>query len=435
MSDRRDAVTPRLVFSTWWPLAASWLLMGFELPAVSAVMARLADPELSLAAYGGVVFPLALIIEAPVIMLLAASTSLSRDWISYRKLRRFVWTAAGVLTALHLAVVLTPLWDLVVSRLLGIPDDVAERAWLGMLLMTPWSGSIAYRRFQQGVLIRQGYSRLVGIGTGIRLAANFVVLAVGYWQQWPGIAVGSGAVAAGVLAEAFFIGVRVRPIRAELPAHDPEARPLTRRSFVAFYVPLATTSLLTLLSLPLGSAAMSRMPLAVESLATWPVLNGLTFTLRSLGLAFHEVVVSLLDRPRSYHLLRRFALGLAASATLILAAIAATPLHQLWFRDISALPPELVALGTSALWIALPLPALSVLQSWLSGILVNQHQTRGISEAVAVALAANGGALVAFVQWGGLDGLPAAVTSTLLGLAVQTTWLTFRSRAARARLR
>ena len=63
--------------------------MGIELPIVSAVMARLTDPEIHLAAYGGVVFPLALIIEAPVIMLLAASTALSKDWMSYVFLRRF----------------------------------------------------------------------------------------------------------------------------------------------------------------------------------------------------------------------------------------------------------------------------------------------------------------------------------------------------------
>ncbi|MBZ0268757.1 hypothetical protein K8I85_11415, partial [bacterium] len=100
----------RTVFATWWPLAASWLMMGLELPAVSAVLARLHDPEIHLAAYGGVVFPLALLIEAPIIMLLAASTALSRDRASYRKLRRFVFAAAGALTTVHLLVVLTPLY-------------------------------------------------------------------------------------------------------------------------------------------------------------------------------------------------------------------------------------------------------------------------------------------------------------------------------------
>ena len=72
-------LSTREIFSTWWPLAFSWLLMGTELPAISAIMARLPDPEVNLAAYGGIVFPLALIIEAPIIMLLATSTALSKD--------------------------------------------------------------------------------------------------------------------------------------------------------------------------------------------------------------------------------------------------------------------------------------------------------------------------------------------------------------------
>ena len=49
----------RRIINTWWPLAASWLLMGVELPILSAVMARLLNPAINLAAYGGIVFPLA----------------------------------------------------------------------------------------------------------------------------------------------------------------------------------------------------------------------------------------------------------------------------------------------------------------------------------------------------------------------------------------
>src|SRR5512140_946104 len=93
----------------WWPLAASWLLMGFELPAVSAVMARLPNPTVSLAAYGGVVFPLALLIESPIIMLLSASTALSRDWQSYRVVRRYMLMAGGGTTLFHALLAFTPL--------------------------------------------------------------------------------------------------------------------------------------------------------------------------------------------------------------------------------------------------------------------------------------------------------------------------------------
>ncbi len=101
------------VSSRWAPLAGSWLLMGLELPAVSAVMARLPHATVSLAAYGGVVFPLALLIESPILMLLAASTALARDTHSYAIVRRFMFTAASLLTMLHVLVAFTPLFDLV----------------------------------------------------------------------------------------------------------------------------------------------------------------------------------------------------------------------------------------------------------------------------------------------------------------------------------
>ena len=56
------------------------------------------------------------------------------------------------------------------------------------------------------------------------------------------------------------------------------------------------TSLLSLLVQPIGAAALSRMPQAIESLATWSVVGGLIFMLRSFGVAYNEVVVALLEQ-------------------------------------------------------------------------------------------------------------------------------------------
>lgn len=74
--------------------------MGLEQPLVGAVMARLADPTVHLAALGGIVFPLALVIEAPIIMLLAASTALSKHRQAYGLVYRFMMVAGGLLTLL-----------------------------------------------------------------------------------------------------------------------------------------------------------------------------------------------------------------------------------------------------------------------------------------------------------------------------------------------
>ena len=42
------------IFGVWWPLAASWLFMSIEQPLVGALVARLPDPTVQLAALGGV---------------------------------------------------------------------------------------------------------------------------------------------------------------------------------------------------------------------------------------------------------------------------------------------------------------------------------------------------------------------------------------------
>ena len=116
----------RDVLRTWWPLAASWVLMGLEMPLVSAAIARLPDARVSLAMLGGIVFPLALLIESPVIMLLSASTALARDRASLRFLNRVMLVLGGGFTALHALVAFTPLYDLIAGGLLGVPPEVRE---------------------------------------------------------------------------------------------------------------------------------------------------------------------------------------------------------------------------------------------------------------------------------------------------------------------
>ncbi len=406
--------------------------MGAELPALSAVVARLAEPEINLAAYGGVVFPLALIIESPIIMLLAASTALSKDWASYRKIWHYMMAAGALLTGLHVLVAFTPLYYVVARGILGVPEAIIEPARIGLMIMTPWTWAIAYRRFNQGALIRFGHSRSVGVGTAIRLTADLAVLLIGLAVGTiPGIVVATAAVAAGVVSEAIFAGIRVRPVlRDELRAQSPVQPPLTYAAFFAFYIPLVFTSLLTLLAQPIGSAALSRMPQALTSLAVWPVVTGLVFMSRGLGIAFNEVVVALLDEPGARPALRRFTLLLALGTTALLALVAATPLSRFWFQGLSALPPELAAMARLGLWVALPMPALSTLQSWHQGAILHSRRTRGITESVAIFLATSAAVLFAGVAWGGISGLYVGLAGMVVATLAQTIWLWWRARPA-----
>lgn len=132
----------------------------------------------------------------------------------------------------------------------------------------------------------------------MRLAANMLVLGAGFAAgRFPGIVVGTSAVATGVVAEALYAGLRVRPVLRERVFPNALGEPLTRARFARFYLPLALTPLLTLVIQPIGALAMSRMPRALPSLAAWPGVYGLAFLLRSLGLAYNEVVVALVGLP------------------------------------------------------------------------------------------------------------------------------------------
>ena len=68
-------------------------------------------------------------------------------------------------------------------------------------------------------------------------------------------------------------------------------------------------------------------------------------------------------------------------------AIVATPLAGAYFTGFAALPSNLVGMAKVALWIALPMPALAVLQSWFQGAILSARRTRAVPESVVIFLA------------------------------------------------
>lgn len=434
MSFHKDAPSQpygKLITQAWLPLAASWLLMGLERPIVSALMARLEDPAINLAAYASVVFPLSVLIESPIIMILAASTALSKDWTWYCFLRNIMVGIATALTLLHAIVAFTPLFDFIVLTVLKIPDAVVEPARLGMMLMTPWTASIAIRRFQQGVLIRFERSEWIGIGTLIRLTALCAGLSLGFRAESPsGIVVATFAISLGVLSEAIFIRIGVQPILNQLkhtPVNNTMDHPQFRK-FLQFYIPLATTPLLSMLALPITSAALSRLPLPIYSFAVWPILGGLVFLFNSIGLAYQEVVVALIEKPNYFHPLRRFTIQLAVANSAILFLVTISPLSEFWFVTVSGLSQNLSELAQSALPLAILLPGLNVIQSWYQGILVHSHETRGIIEAMALYVLVSAIILGGGIYFGTVTGIYMGYIASLSGFTAQIIWLRFRCR-------
>jgi hypothetical protein len=238
----------RRVFVFWLPLAFTWLMMAAEGPFLAAVIARLAEPKLNLAAFG-VAFALALIVEAPIIMIMSAATALVRDRQSYLALRNFTSGLNAVITAAMALVLLPPVFKLIAGGLIDLPDELIRRTHVATLILLPWPATIGFRRFYQGVLIRQGQTRKVAYGTVVRLL-TMAVTALALYRQ-PGLEgswVGAAALSTGVTLEALVSRMMAdRAVRRLLADPKPRvAEPLSYRSILSFYYPLALTSLLTL---------------------------------------------------------------------------------------------------------------------------------------------------------------------------------------------
>ena len=146
-----STLTYRQIFLFWLPLAGTWLMMAVEGPYLAAIIARLDRPTENLAAFG-VAFAFAIIIEAPVIMLMTAATALVRNRHSYLALRRFAYGLGAILTGAQLVVVLPPVFAWI-ADMVGLPPEVARLTHQGLAIMLPWPVAIGYRRFRQGLKV------------------------------------------------------------------------------------------------------------------------------------------------------------------------------------------------------------------------------------------------------------------------------------------
>lgn len=426
----------------WYPLAATWLMMSLENPFIAAIIARLPEPKYNLAAFG-VAFAFALIIEAPVIMLMSASTALVRNREAFFKLRRFTYLLNGGITVVMLVVLTPPVFYHIAEILIGLPHNVAQLTHISSVLLLPWPAAIGYRRFYQGILIRFNLTRRVAYGTVVRLISMAVTALILYILGVPGAYVGAAALSVGVILEAlasrFMVDSSLKELLKQrdsglLPQENARDKPLTYGFIATFYYPLALMSILALGVHPLVTFFVGKSRFAIESLAVLPVINALGFMFRSVGLSYTEVMVALLGKNNEgYVPLRNFAWILGVCAVAGLAVVAFTPLSTVWFGLISGLSVELTGFASLPTMIITLLPGLTVLISFQRSLLMNAKTTAPISWATAIEVTVIIGVLFAAIIHWDMIGAVAAVTAIMVGRLCANLFLVpFQLRAVRA---
>ena len=428
-------LTTKRIFWIWLPMAATWLMMSLEGLLIAAVVARLPEATVNLAAYG-VAFGFALIVEAPIIMILSASTALCRDRDAFHALRRFGRTLNLLLSLLVIAAVASPLYAMFAEGVMGLDPEVSRLSRFALLVFLPWPAAIGYRRFYQGVMIRHGHTRRIAYGTTIRLLGMGVTAFLLFEAPIPGALIGAGALSVGVVFEAAATRLMAADCVRTVLATPRTGDALTTPRILRFYIPLLVSSVIALAIHPLVNLFLGHSRLPLESLATYPVVASLSFVFRSMGLSFQEVAIAFMDGTRArFEALLRFALWLGAAALVAQGVIALTPLAGFWFGTVGALSPRLVDLSVPALQVLVLMPFLSVLLAFCRALLVWSAETRAITWAGVIETVAVIGTLWLLIGPVDMIGVYAASWATILARGCDLLALYYWSAPVARRLR
>jgi len=431
MTNKNPGYKKILIF--WLPLAATWLMMAIEGPLLAAIIARLPNPKFNLAAYG-VAFSLALIVEAPIIMLLSSSVALARDKDSYLKLRKFAIILNCIITVVMIILILPPVFKFISQDLMNLPDKVAELAHISTTIMIPWPAAIGFRRFYQGLLIRNDLTRRVTYGTVFRICTIILTSFILYkYTELHGAYIGALSLSLAVTFEA--LGTRAMANRSvekilsdDNPINFTENRDqnLTMKSIRKFYFPLAASSMLALGVRPIVTFFMGHSRFPIESLAVLPVIDALIFIFRSFGLAYLEVGVALTgDNYQNYEKIRNFAYMVAMILTAAISVVAFTDLSKIWFHDISGLSWELTSFAILPLKLGVFLPALMILISVFRSIHILAKKSAPITKATTIEVVIIVAILTLNIKYFNLAGVLGAVIALALGRLAANIYLLF----------
>ena len=319
--------------------------------------------------------------------------------------------------------------------LINLPLEVARLTRQGTIILLPWPAAIGYRRFYQGILIGNKMPHRVAYGTLVRLGSMAATALVLYFfSSLPGACVGAAALSSGVVMEALASRIMVGPVLRRLlsgPASPNQNDcDLDTRSLVAFYFPLALTSVLALAVHPLMSFFLGKSRLPIASLAVLPVVNALVFIFRSAGLSFQEVAIAMLGKRGDSHRQLRFF------------RLAAWPLPPpgSWpflpflppcsggFGSVSGLSPELTRLAILPVRIFTVIPALEVLLAFQRACFVIDKKTRFITKSTALEVAIVAGLMLLAVSRTHLIGAVAAASAVVCARFSASVYLLFAYR-------
>lgn len=409
--------TYRSLLALFLPLACSGILYPLSRPIINAALARSPDPITSIVAFA-VAYSISMPLQSPMFGLRQVVTALAADRQILRIIARLNLTIAIGATASIFLVAATPLFSFIVKDLMDIPSDITRVGPAVLMVIALGPLMTAGRGYYQGILVRHGISKPVGVGAVGFLAVGSSLLWAGVlWTEWEGALLAAIAMTIGQTAYLACVWVPARPIlRERIPDQSPTIRDeqQSQRYVFRFYLPLAVSTVLMTLDEPMIQSAIARSPQGEVALAAYSVAIPFIWLAGAPLWNLQQVVISQVTDLPSYRTVRTFAYAISAGLTLFLAVIAIPPVADFVFGHVIGVTGDVKDLaGDGFIWLV-PAGLLGGIRSFYHGVLTCKGRTGGIQTGSFIRTAALVATLLFGVLWGKVNGFLIAAGATLI---------------------
>lgn len=369
------------------PLGITGFLLTFTGSVVNAGLARLPSPTIFISAFA-VARSFMQFIISPLHMIRPTVTALTRDKTDYFKVRRFVVGLAALVVAVLALFSLTGIARWIFHHAMGLKGQTLDASVVILRVLTLYPIGLLLKDFFHGVLIKFEKTSLITAGTIIRIivvatiAASINKLTFMPDAVLAGLIFLSASFAEGTsafLSVKMFIGsipAKLDKINAEVEMHDHES--ITHKKIISFYWPLAVTTLIKTLAMPIINSGLARTDNAEIALSVFAVAWGLSLTFISPLNMFHQVSLRFTENDNAAHNQKVMWLGLSLGGfiSFLLCLVSLTGLGKWILIDLIGVSEPISKLAIEVIRITIFFPVITVLREYYWGILIKKRITK-----------------------------------------------------------
>jgi hypothetical protein len=371
------------LFLFYLPLALTAMMMNVSSTVINSFISKMPDALPELAAFAAA-FAISSFTHSPVFAVQQIAIRQARSRRNTELMLLLFVVFSIFIIGLNLSLALTPLGDLLFGGLIGVSDQVIAIAKDCILGFIPLPFIILFRGTLQGLIINRKRTRMISVGTAMRLLLMFLafyaLMALNMRISAPLAAL---ILSLGVLLETLILFPAASNIFKALPLAAEEDK--NTRQMLSFAWPLILSMVLWtssgfFISVIVGHSLQRDAALAITGI----VYSSIGWLLASPTKPIMQMAMIYSGNSISMQRVQRFAAFLVLGLSGILFTLQFSPVNTYVFTQIFYLPLQLREVAIQAALIITFYPLFIAQRGFLQGYLIFFERTKPISMAAGV---------------------------------------------------